>query len=279
MTIGKKDDMPATTLPSRKPLLGAALMGVTFLLTATTMNYSSPTSTTNSSHSTETAAASWSETLGLQDLVDYYYYYQGGRRRRLHHPHGEIKKYLMCTRLLATSDGNYDNSLDLNEFQDFSNHYADESMGVTLSDATSLPEPLQAVFRDYAEKTDGRNNQIIDIYGSRNGERNGITARQEELLENLCNETSVILDGLFSEEAKMLGKSVLAESTMKEVSHVSIRLVARLYALFCGLPCLSFKHLNRPSLFLTPCYYPSKQYFRRKLPLRPLLLPRLRMCW
>ena len=225
--------MASANISSRRPLWGAALVGLT-LLVATTSTMSN---TSNSSNTTE-SAASWSDALGLNDLLDYYYYYHQAGRRRLHHPHGEIKKYLMCTRLLAKSDGNYDNSLTMDEFRDFSNQLADESMGVTLGadgDGT-LPAELQKVFVDYATKTEGRSKQIIDIYGSRNGERNGITAHQEQLLEDLCNETSVILDGLFSEEAKMLGQTAMTESTMREVDHHDVSIKGLIMCLWSTAP-------------------------------------------
>ena len=156
----------------------------------------------------------WTDTFG-----SYQEWFGMSSHRRLHHPH-EIKKYLMCTRILASSDRNYDNALDIDEFKDFSNRLADESLGVSLGNSL-LPKELKGIFVDYAARTEGRSNQIIDIYGSRNGERDGITAHQEELLENLCNETSYTLGDLLKEEAAMLSKS-LTDGEMHETDHVCI---------------------------------------------------------
>lgn len=141
-----------------------------------------------------------------------------GHHRRLHHPR-EIKEYLQCTRILANSDRNYDNSLDIDEFKDFSNTLADERIGVSIGDNTNLPKQLKAIFVDYAARTEGKSNKIIDIYGSRNGERDGITAHQEELLEDLCNVTSVTLHELLHKEEEHLDKGLEGVGEMHEEDH------------------------------------------------------------
>lgn len=124
--------------------------------------------------------------------------YEWLMHRRLHHPHGELRKYLMCTRLLSTADKNWDNSLDLVEFADFSNSLADARWSQQVGQ--NLPKQLRVVFTEYATRTEGKSNSIIDIYGSRNGERDGITGHQEELLEELCNVTGTTLENMFGAE-------------------------------------------------------------------------------
>lgn len=117
--------------------------------------------------------------------------------RRLYHPHN-VALFLNCLHMMDHSDTNWDNSLDIGEYKDFSNalaqHLYDKEIG------QSLPKDLKSVFTDYAEKTDGKSNQIIDIYGSGPGEGDGVEKIQLRMLDELCNETAVAIDALFKEE-------------------------------------------------------------------------------
>jgi hypothetical protein len=141
--------------------------------------------------------------------------------RRLFHPH-DAPAYFACTRMLSTSDTDYDNSLTMDEFKGFTNLYADDKYGTTVGQ--NLPKDLREIFNQYAAETEGKSNQIIDIYGSRNGERDGITKHQEDLLEELCNATSNTLDKMFGIEHKYLGVTSNDVSTVsqKQVSCVDV---------------------------------------------------------
>jgi len=146
--------------------------------------------------------------------------------RGLYHPKGDIRKYFLCTRIMSNSDRNYDNSLDVDEYRVFINALADETFGMNLGrDSTStsasassssstgstgattntLPLQLQDIFTDYANRTEGKSSDIIDIYGSGSGEQSGISAEQQNLLEGLCNATNYALQSLFKDEAERLG--------------------------------------------------------------------------
>ncbi|CAB9524883.1 expressed unknown protein [Seminavis robusta] len=135
--------------------------------------------------------------------------------RRLHHPHGEIAKYFACTRVLASSDHDYDNALNLEEYKSFMNTYADEHWSQQVGE--DLPTELKEIFNKYAKATEGKSTDIIDIYGSRNGERDGISAHQEDLLEGLCNATDVTLGEMFKSEHETLGVTVTDVSEVREV--------------------------------------------------------------
>jgi hypothetical protein len=141
--------------------------------------------------------------------VDTFHY----MHRRLYHPHNAAA-YFSCTRMLSQSDKNYDNSLTMDEFKGFTNMYADDRYGTSVGQ--NLPKDLREIFNTYAAETEGKSNQIIDIYGSRNGERDGITKHQEDLLEALCNATSNTLEDMFGKEHKELGVTAKDVSTVTE---------------------------------------------------------------
>ena len=88
---------------------------------------------------------------------------------------------------------------------------------------SNLDKSLKEIFNKYAKATEGKSTEIIDIYGSRNGERDGITSHQEDLLEGLCNATDTTLGKMFKDEHKALGVSVTDVSEVREVGGVSVK--------------------------------------------------------
>jgi len=118
-----------------------------------------------------------------------------GRHRRLFHPQN-FDTYMTCTNILAASDGNYDNDLNTQDFTAFCNAMSKHLHGVEVT-SSSLPSELHSIFVAFANDTNAQTGEaVIDIYGSRNGERDGINSVQGHALENLCNATTVVLDEL-----------------------------------------------------------------------------------
>jgi hypothetical protein len=117
--------------------------------------------------------------------------------RRLYQP-ANVGQYLHCMKLMDSSDTDWDNSLDIDEYKDFSNKLADHYYGQQVGNV--LPKELKDIFTDYAEKTDGKSNQIIDIYGSGVGEADSVEVAQLRMLDQLCQDTSSQIDAMFEAE-------------------------------------------------------------------------------
>ena len=179
-------------------------------------------------------------------------------RRRLYHPHNAAA-FFLCTRMLSNSDGNFDNSLTMDEFKEFANTYAEHKYSTTVGQ--NLPKDLREIFNKYAQETEGKSNQIIDIYGSRNGERDGITKHQGDLLEALCNATSNTLDNMFAQEQKDLGETAEENVSTDAPTEVSCWPQASHFVIMCcgtrsgkHLKLLACRAFNRS---IYPSIYPS----------------------
>jgi len=160
------------------------------------------------------ATLSMNDADQVQELADSFLPFYG--HRRLHHPHGNLKFYLACTRLLSDCDKDYDNSLTIEEYKEFTNKVADKKYKKQIHN--TMPKELRELFAKYSGLTEGKSNQIIDIYGSRNGERDGISGKQESYLEELCNSTNVEIDNLFADQAAAEGENVTElEECLEEI--------------------------------------------------------------
>lgn len=121
-------------------------------------------------------------------------------RRGLFERSGE---FLHCMKMMDESDTNWDNSLDMDEFRDFSNKMADHLYAHEFG--TNLPKELKDVFADYAEKSEGKSNQIIDVYGSGDGEGNSVCVGQLRMLDELCRDTEGKIVAMFDDKYERLG--------------------------------------------------------------------------